>query len=55
MLGVRQSGLPDIAQARDEALCIMKDNPKPKGERGEALCLLHLFERDEEGPLMEAA
>ena len=26
----------------------MKDNPKLKGERGEALrCLLYLFERDE--------
>src|SRR5205085_5570957 len=60
VLGVRQSGLPGyriarpgvhaqlIAQARDEALRIMKDNPKLKGERGQALrCLLYLFERDE--------
>jgi ATP-dependent DNA helicase RecG len=60
VLGVRQSGLPGyriarsdvhgqlITQARDEALRIMKDNPKLKGERGEALrCLLYLFERDE--------
>ena len=60
VLGIRQSGLPGyriarpevhgqlIAQARDEALRIMKDNPKLKGERGEALrCLLYLYERDE--------
>jgi ATP-dependent DNA helicase RecG len=60
VLGVRQSGLPGyriarsdvhgqlITQARDEALRIMKDNPKLKGARGEALrCLLYLFERDE--------
>src|ERR1700681_1870972 len=58
VLGVRQSGLPGyriarsdvhaqlITQARDEALRIMKDNPKLKGDRGEALrCLLYLFER----------
>jgi hypothetical protein len=33
-----------ITQARDEALRIMKDNPKLKGERGEALrCLLYLY------------
>jgi ATP-dependent DNA helicase RecG len=67
VLGVRQSGLPGyriarsdvhgqlIVQARDEALRIMKDNPKLKGERGEALrCLLYLFERDEAIPLIGA-
>ena len=67
VLGIRQSGLPGyriarsdvhgqlIAQARDEALHIMKDNPKLKGERGEALrCLLYLFERDEAIPLIGA-
>ncbi|MBU6463997.1 MAG: ATP-dependent DNA helicase RecG [Bradyrhizobium sp.] len=67
VLGIRQSGLPGyriarpeahgqlITQARDEALRIMKDNPKLKGERGEALrCLLYLFERDEAVPLMGA-
>jgi ATP-dependent DNA helicase RecG len=67
VLGVRQSGLPGyriarsdvhaqfIAQARDEALRIMKDNPKLKGARGEALrCLLYLFERDEALPLIGA-
>ena len=67
VLGVRQSGLPGyriarpdvhaqlITQARDEALRIMKDNPKQKGERGEALrCLLYLFERDEAIPLIGA-
>jgi ATP-dependent DNA helicase RecG len=67
VLGVRQSGLPGyriarsdvhaqlIAQARDEALRIMKDNPKLKGERGDALrCLLYLFERDEAIPLIGA-
>src|ERR1700720_1989919 len=44
-----------IAQARDEALRIMKDNPKLKGDRGEALrCLLYLFERDEAIPLIGA-
>src|SRR5436305_1011488 len=60
VLGVRQSGLPGyriarpdfhaqlIAQAREEALRIMKGNPKLTGARGEALrCLLYLFERDE--------
>ena len=65
VLGVRQSGLPGyriarsdvhaqlITQARDEALRIMKDNPKLKGARGEALrCLLYLFERDEAVPLI---
>src|SRR5467141_657399 len=57
VLGTRQSGLPGyrlarpevhaqlITQARDEALRIMKDNPKLSGDRGEALrCLLYLFE-----------
>jgi len=55
VLGIRQSGLPGyriarsevhgqlITQARDEALRILKDDPKLKGERGEALrCLLYL-------------
>jgi ATP-dependent DNA helicase RecG len=67
VLGIRQSGLPGyriarsevhgqlIAQARDEALRIMKDNPKLRGERGDALrCLLYLFERDEAIPLIGA-
>jgi ATP-dependent DNA helicase RecG len=67
VLGIRQSGLPGyriarseihgqlITQARDEALRIMKDNPKLAGERGEALrCLLYLYERDEAIPLMGA-
>ena len=67
VLGIRQSGLPGyriarsevhgqlITQARDEALRIMKDNPKLEGERGEALrCLLYLFERDEAIPLLGA-
>jgi ATP-dependent DNA helicase RecG len=67
VLGVRQSGLPGyriarsdvhgqlITQARDEALRIMKENPKLTGERGEALrCLLYLFERDEAVPLIGA-
>ena len=67
VLGVRQSGLPGyriarsdvhaqlIAQARDEALRIMKENPKLAGAHGEALrCLLYLFERDEALPLMGA-
>jgi ATP-dependent DNA helicase RecG len=67
VLGVRQSGLPGyriarsdvhaqlIAQARDEALRIMTDNPKLTGPRGEALrCLLYLFERDEAIPLIGA-
>jgi ATP-dependent DNA helicase RecG len=44
-----------ITQARDEALGIIKDNPKLDGERGQALrCLLHLFERDEAMPLIGA-
>src|SRR5438270_5563925 len=67
VLGIRQSGLPGyriarpgvhaqlIAQARDEARRIMKDNPRLKGERGQALrCLLYLFERDEALPLIGA-
>ncbi len=67
VLGVRQSGLPGyriarpevhgqlITQARDEALRIMKDNPKLTGPRGEALrCLLYLYERGEAIPLMGA-
>jgi ATP-dependent DNA helicase RecG len=67
VLGIRQSGLPGyriarsevhgqlITQARDEALRIMKENPKLDGERGEALrCLLYLYERDEAIPLMGA-
>jgi ATP-dependent DNA helicase RecG len=67
VLGVRQSGLPGyriarsevhsqlITQARDEALRIMKDNAKLKGERGDALrALLYLFERDEAIPLIGA-
>lgn len=67
VLGTRQSGLPGyriarpdvhaqlIAQARDEALHIMQDDPKLKGERGEALrCLLYLYERDEALPLIGA-
>jgi ATP-dependent DNA helicase RecG len=67
VLGVRQSGLPGyriarsdvhaqlITQARDEALRIMKDNPKLAGARGEALrVLLYLFERDEAIPLIGA-
>jgi ATP-dependent DNA helicase RecG len=67
VLGVRQSGLPGyriarsevhgqlITQARDEALRILKSNPKLTGTRGEALrCLLYLFERDEAIPLIGA-
>jgi ATP-dependent DNA helicase RecG len=67
VLGTRQSGLPGyriarsdvhaqlITQARDEALRILKDNPKLKGERGEVLrCLLYLYERDEALPLIGA-
>jgi ATP-dependent DNA helicase RecG len=67
VLGIRQSGLPGyriarsevhgqlITQARDEALRIMKDNPKLEGARGEALrVLLYLFERDEAIPLLGA-
>jgi ATP-dependent DNA helicase RecG len=67
VLGLRQSGLPGyriarsgvhaqlIAQARDEALRIMKDDPHLNGARGQALrCLLYLFERDEALPLIGA-
>ncbi len=67
VLGTRQSGLPGyriarpevhaqlIAQARDEALRIMRDNPKLTGASGEALrCLLYLYERDEAIPLIGA-
>jgi ATP-dependent DNA helicase RecG len=67
VLGTRQSGLPGyriarsdvhaqlIAQARDEALRIMKQNPTLSGAQGEALrCLLYLFERDEALPLIGA-
>ncbi|WP_438277696.1 ATP-dependent DNA helicase RecG [Nitrobacter sp.] len=67
VLGTRQSGLPGyriarsdvhaqlIAQARDEALRIMKQNPMLSGAQGEALrCLLYLFERDEALPLIGA-
>ena len=67
VLGIRQSGLPGyriarsdvhaqlITQARDEALRIMKDNPKLQGKQGEALrCLLYLYERDEALPLIGA-
>ena len=67
VLGIRQSGLPGyriarseihgqlITQARDEALRILKDDPKLKGERGDALrCLLYLYERDEAIPLIGA-
>jgi ATP-dependent DNA helicase RecG len=67
VLGTRQSGLPGyriartdvhaqlIAQAREEALRVMKDNPKLTGARGEALrALLYLFERDEALPLIGA-
>ena len=67
VLGVRQSGLPGyriarsdvhaqlITQARDEALRIMKENPKLEGPRGEVLrCLLYLYERDEAIPFLSA-
>jgi ATP-dependent DNA helicase RecG len=67
VLGIRQSGLPGyriarpevhgqlIAQARDEALRVMKEDPKLTGPRGEALrCLLYLYERGEALPLMGA-
>jgi ATP-dependent DNA helicase RecG len=67
VLGIRQSGLPGyriarpevhgqlIAQARDEALRILKEDPKLKGPRGEALrCLLYLYERGEALPLLGA-
>ncbi len=67
VLGTRQSGMPGfriarpevhaqlVTQARDEALRILKDNPKLKGEQGEALrALLYLYERDEALPLIGA-
>ncbi|MBR1220161.1 ATP-dependent DNA helicase RecG [Bradyrhizobium sp. U87765 SZCCT0131] len=67
VLGTRQSGLPGyriarpevhaqlIAQARNETLRIMKDNPQLTGAEGEALrCLLYLFERDEAIALLGA-
>ncbi|MGJ5207008.1 ATP-dependent DNA helicase RecG [Bradyrhizobium sp. HKCCYLR20261] len=67
VLGIRQSGLPGyriarpevhtqlITQARDEALRILKEDPKLKGPRSEALrCLLYLYERDEAIPLLTA-
>jgi ATP-dependent DNA helicase RecG len=67
VLGIRQSGLPGyriarsdvhaqlIVQARDEALRIMKENPKLEGPRGQALrCLLYLYERDEAIPFLSA-
>jgi ATP-dependent DNA helicase RecG len=67
VLGTRQSGMPGyrlarieahaqlIAQAREEAIAIMRDNPKLQGKRGEALrVLLYLFEKDEALPLIGA-
>jgi ATP-dependent DNA helicase RecG len=67
VLGTRQSGLPGyriarsdvhaqlVTQARDEALRILKVNPKLQGPQGEALrCLLYLYERDEAIPLLGA-
>mgnify|MGYP001167378357 FL=1 len=67
VLGTRQSGLPgyhvarpeihgqSIAQARDEAIAILRDNPKLEGKHGKALrVLLYLFERDEALPLIGA-
>lgn len=67
VLGTRQSGLPGnhlarpeyhaqlIAQAREEAAKILRENPRLRGERGEALrTLLYLFERDEAIPLLGA-
>jgi ATP-dependent DNA helicase RecG len=67
VLGTRQSGLPGyrlarpefhsqlMAQAREEAIAIMRDNPRLEGDRGDALrCLLYLFERDEALPLIGA-
>ncbi|TAK50137.1 MAG: ATP-dependent DNA helicase RecG [Xanthobacteraceae bacterium] len=67
VLGTRQSGLPGyrlarieahaqlLSQAREEAIAILRDNPKLSGERGAALrCLLYLFERDEALPLLGA-
>jgi ATP-dependent DNA helicase RecG len=67
VLGTRQSGLPGyriaqpvvhaqlIAQAREEAARVMRDNPRLQGEQGQALrALLYLFERDEAIPLLGA-
>ncbi|MGJ4947331.1 ATP-dependent DNA helicase RecG [Bradyrhizobium sp. HKCCYLS20291] len=67
VLGIRQSGLPGyriarpevhaqlITQARDEAMRILKEDPKLKGSRSDALrCLLYLYERDEAIPLLTA-
>ncbi len=67
VLGTRQSGMPGyrlarieahaqlIAQAREEAISIMRDNPQLAGKRGEALrVLLYLFEKDEALPLIGA-
>ena len=60
VLGTRQAGMPGfriarievhgrlIATARDDAALILAQDPKLRGERGEALRhLLYLFERDE--------
>ena len=61
VLGYRQSGLPGyriarsdvhgqlIAQARDEALRIMKDNPKLKGDARRGVALPALFVRARRG------
>jgi len=67
VLGTRQSGLPGyriarpvvhaqlIAQAREQAAVIMRENPKLQGDHGNALrVLLYLFERDEAIPLLGA-
>ena len=67
VLGTRQSGMPGyrlarieahaqlIAQAREEAIAIMRDNPRLQGKRGEALrILMYLFEKDEALPLIGA-
>ncbi|RIK97659.1 MAG: ATP-dependent DNA helicase RecG [Proteobacteria bacterium] len=67
ILGTRQSGLPGfriarpalhaqlVAQAREAALQIVRDDPKLTGQHGEALrCLLYLFGRDEALPLIGA-
>jgi len=44
-----------IAQAREEAIAIMRDNPRLQGKRGEALrILMYLFEKDEALPLIGA-
>ena len=67
VLGTRQSGLPGfriarsdvhaqlVTQARDEALRILKDDPKLQSDQGQALrALLYLYERDEALPLIGA-